>query len=61
MDKNRAYELTDAFIKAYPYIGCERKTIEGVAAQMVEFPNDIALDLMRDRILSQGLADEVVL
>lgn len=60
MVKNRAFELTAAFIETCPYISCERKAIEEAAARVVDFPNDIALDLMRDHILSQGLADEIV-
>lgn len=61
MVKNRASELTAAFIQACPYVSCERKTIEEAAARVVDFPNDIALDLMRDHILSQDLAEEIEL
>ena len=61
MANNRVLELTAAFIETCSYVSCERKTIEEAAAQAADFPNDIALDLMCDHILSQGLADEVAL
>ena len=57
----KAQELVRKFCQSYSYISCETSVLEEVAATYVNYPNeDVALDLMRDHILSQGLADEVV-
>lgn len=60
MPNDRIGELVSLFISRCSYISCERSVIEGAAALATGFPEDLALDLMRDHILSQGLADEVV-
>jgi len=60
MLKDRINELVSLFISRYSYISCERSVIESAAALATGFPEDRALDLMRDHIISQGLVDEVV-
>ena len=45
------------FQERYPYIACGRDLLGEAAKGMVDFPSDVALDLMKDYILSQGLAE----
>jgi len=45
------------FQERYPYMACGRDVLEEAAKGMVNFPNDVALDLMKDFILSRGLAE----
>lgn len=56
---NKVQELVRKFRQLYSYISCEASVLEK-AATVTDFPEDVALDLMQDHILSQGLADEVV-
>ena len=57
---NKVQELVGKFRQLYSYISCEASVLEKVAATAIDFPEDVALSLMQDHILSQGLADEVV-
>lgn len=57
---NKVQELVRKFRQLYSYISCEASVMEKAAATVTDFPEDVALDLMQDHILSQGLADEVV-
>lgn len=61
MTKDRINELVSLFTSRYSYISCERSVIEMAAAMVADFPEDRALDLMQDHILSQGLVNEVEL
>lgn len=57
---NKVQELVRKFRQLYSYISCEVSVLEKAAATVTDFPEDVALDLMQDHILSQGLADEVL-
>lgn len=51
--------LTASFFEKYSYIECFSKEVEEAAARVVDYPEEMALDLMRDYILSQGKGDVV--
>lgn len=49
-------ELVQNYQARYSYVVCGQDVLER-AASVADFPNDVALDLMNDYILSQGLAE----
>lgn len=54
-------ELMQNYQAKYSYVTCGREVLERAAKNVVGFPNDVALDLMNDYIISQGLAEEIEL
>lgn len=54
-------DLVQNYQAKYSYVACGRDVLERAAKSVADFPNDVALDLMNDYILSQGLAEETEL
>ncbi len=54
-------ELVQNYQARYSYVACGREALERAAKSVMDFPRDVALDLMNDYIISQGLAEEIAL
>lgn len=52
-------ELVQNYQARYSYVSCGQGVLERAAKSVADFPNDVALDLMNDYILSQGLAEDM--
>lgn len=56
-----ADELIRAFTERFTFIACSERHMKEAARNVVGMPDDIALDLMMDYIMSNDLAEEVIL
>ena len=52
-------KLVNDFQKRYSYISCSQEVLEQAAKRVANFQNDVALDLMKDYVVSQGLVEEM--
>ena len=50
-------DVINTFRQAYPYIACSDELIEESLNKTLNAPMGLKLDLMKDYILSQGMAD----
>ena len=52
-------ELAQAFRERYSFVAVDRNVLEKEASLLTDFPEDRALDLLFDKVASQGLAEEM--
>lgn len=60
-DKYGKRDYKHEFRVNYPWMSCSDEVLETAYKLTADMPRDLTMDLMKDYVLSNGLAEEVVL